>query len=158
MPHRDDGIWSTMSLWKMVSVHTNHSNSWWLLHSKGMMREEEAFFSPLSQPPQDQQGLSHGVMQCLISLAKCTLHTCKWSHLSCTAFLYSEELSNEKLLKGRWNSKLKINTMEITWSCVSGAGPQQPWGSQQRSLPAAAAPLPVTPEIHTEIHVLLSSL
>lgn len=52
--------------------------------------------------------------------------------------------------------------MEITWGedhsldkfggCVAGAGPEQPWGSQQRS-----APLPLTPEIHTEIHVLLFS-
>lgn len=58
--------------------------------------------------------------------------------------------------------------MEITWGevhsldkfggCVAGARPDQLWASQQRSLPPAAAPLPLTPEIHTEIHVLLSSL
>lgn len=113
---------------------------------------KEALFSTFSQPLQDQCSLNHAVKQRIIFLVMCTLHTCKWSSLSRTAFLYSDGLPNDKLFKGKWNSKLKKNnkkSMEITWeeicgldqvaSCVAEAGPEQPWASQQRSLQPAAA-------------------
>ena len=112
---------------------------------------KETFFSTLPQPPQDQQGFNRGITQCLAFSVKHTSHTCKSCSLTCTAFPYSDGLSNDKLFKGKWNSKFKKEQlMEITWGetygldrvagCVSEAGPERPWASQQRSLQPAAAP------------------